>query len=127
MKAIPVLILLLVSITSVAQIDYKKQLDSLTIVHKVCTIEKSVRNHRVKLDQLKKQKQTLNTQLSEIQGFKLGRTDAEREEQLSEINLLIEANTTALTAAGVQLTTLINELVLANEDVKALQNHNMID
>src|SRR5690606_11270905 len=110
------------SITSVAQIDYKRQLDSLTIVHKVCTIENSIRNQRVRLDHLKKQKQSLSAQLAEIQSFKLGRTDAEKEAQLTEINLLIETNATALTAAGVQLTTLINELVLANEDVKDLQN-----
>lgn len=122
MKAFIVLILLFFSITSVAQIDYKKQLDSLMIVHKVCTIESSIRKQRVKLDNLKKQKQSLNAQLAEIQSFKLGRTDAEKEAQLTEINQQIEANTTALTAAGVQLTTLINELVLANEDVKALQN-----
>lgn len=122
MKAFIVLILLFFSITSVAQIDYKKQLDSLMIVHKVCTIESSIRNQRVKLDNLKKQKQSLNAQLAEIQSFKLARTDAEKEAQLTEINQQIEANTTALTAAGVQLTTLINELVLANEDVKALQN-----
>lgn len=122
MKAYIVLILLFYSITSVAQIDYKRQLDSLTIVHKVCTIENSIRNQRVKLDHLKKQKQNLSAQLAEVQSFKLGRTDAEKEAQLTEINLLIEANATALTAAGVQLTTLINELVLANEDVKDLQN-----
>lgn len=110
------------SLTSVAQIDYKRQLDSLTIIHKVCTLESQIRNHRVKLDHLKKQKQSLNAQLSEVQGFKLGRVDSEKEAQLSDINRLIEANATELTAAGIQLTTLINELVLANEDVKALQN-----
>lgn len=127
MKAYIVLILLFFSISSVAQIDYKRQLDSLTIVHKVCIIENSIRNQRVKLDQLKKQKHSLNSQLSDLQSFKIGRTDVEKETQLSEINLLIETNATALTAAGVQLTTLINELVLANEDVKAFQNQNTID
>ncbi|WP_027126824.1 hypothetical protein [Gelidibacter mesophilus] len=121
MKTYIVLILVLFSLKSVAQIDYKRQLDSLTTVHKVCVIENSIRNHRIKLDHLKKQKQSLNAQLQEIQGFKLGRTDAEKEEQLAEINPLIEANATTLTAAGVQLTTLINELVMANEDVKDLQ------
>lgn len=121
MKTYIVLILVLFSLKSVAQIDYKRKLDSLTTIHKVCVIENSIRNHRIKLDHLKKQKQSLNAQLQEIQGFKLGRTDAEKEEQLAEINPLIEANATALTAAGVQLTTLINELVMANEDVKDLQ------
>ncbi len=113
---------MLCSIRSVAQIDYKRQLDSLTTVHKICTIESSIRNHRVKLDQLKKENKNLNTQLVEIQSFQLGRTDAEKEEQLLEINVLIEANATALTNAKVQLTTLINDLLIANEVVKDLQN-----
>jgi glycerophosphoryl diester phosphodiesterase len=76
----------------------------------------------VKLDQLKKENKNLNTQLVEIQSFQLGRTDAEKEEQLLEINVLIEANATALTNAKVQLTTLINDLLIANEVVKDLQN-----
>ncbi|OBX26459.1 hypothetical protein LX77_00987 [Gelidibacter algens] len=122
MKPYIVLILMLCSIRSVAQIDYKRQLDSLTTVHKICTIESSIRNHRVKLDQLKKENKNLNTQLVEIQSFQLGRTDAEKEEQLLEINVLIEANATALTNAKVQLTTLINDLLIANEVVKDLQN-----
>lgn len=122
MKPYIVLILMSCSIGSVAQIDYKRQLDSLTIVHKVCTIESTIRNHRVKLDQLKKERKNLNTKLVEIQSFQLGRTDAEKEEQLLDINVLIEANATALTNATVQLTTLINDLVIANEDVKDLQN-----
>lgn len=113
--------LLFVSIPSVAQVDYKRQLDSLMIVHKVCTLENQIRNQRVKLDQIKKKKQSLNLQLQDIQSFRLGRTDSEKEIQLSEINLLIETNSSELTAAGVQLTTLINELVLANDDVKALK------
>lgn len=121
MKAFIVLILSFFSMTTVAQVDYKRQLDSLTIIHKVCTIESSIRNQRVKVDHLKKQKQSLNTQLSEIQSFKLGRTDIEKETQLSDINLLIQSNDSTLTAAKVQLTTLINNLVLANEDVKDLQ------
>lgn len=121
MKAYVVVILMFFALTSVAQIDYKRQLDSLTIVHRVCTIESSIRNHRVKLDQLKKQKQNLNSQLAEIQSFKLGRTDEEKEVQLAKVQILIEENATALTAATVRLTTLINELVLANEDVKALR------
>ncbi|WP_299391048.1 hypothetical protein [uncultured Gelidibacter sp.] len=121
MKPYTVLILMLFSIGSVAQVDYKRQLDSLTTVHKVCTIENTIRNHRVKLDQLKKEKRRLNTQLTEIQSFKLGRTDAEKEEQLLEINKLIEANAVALTNATVHLTSLINDLVIANDDVKQLQ------
>lgn len=121
MKAYIVVILLFLSMTSVAQIDYKKQLDSIITVHKVCTIESSLRNHRIKLEQLKKQKQNLNAQLLDIQSFKLGRTDAEKEEQLAEITPLIETNAASLVDAKVQLTTLINELVLANEDVKDLQ------
>ncbi len=122
MKPFIVLILMSYSIGSVAQIDYKRQLDSLTTVHKVCTIESTIRNHRVKLDQLKKERKNLNTKFVEIQSFQLGRTDAEKEEQLLDINVLIEANATALTNATVQLTTLINDLVIANEDVKDLQN-----
>lgn len=122
MKPYLVLILMFFSIGSIAQIDYKRQLDSLTTVHKVCTIENSIRNHKVKLDQLKKQKQSLNKQLADIEGFKLGRTDVEKEEQLSEVNAQLEANAVALTNATVQLTTLINDLVLANEEVKDLQN-----
>lgn len=111
-----------ISVSSIAQIDYKKKLDSLTTVHNVCIIESSIRNHRIKMDQLKKQKQTLETQLSEIQSFKLGRTEEEKEEQLAEINKQIEANAEAYTNATVHLTTLINNLVLANEEVKELQN-----
>lgn len=122
MKPFIVLILMSYSIGSVAQIDYKRQLDSLTTVHKVCTIESTIRNHRVKLDQLKKERKNLNAKLVEIQSFQLGRTDAEKEEQLLDINVLIESNATALTNATVQLTTLINDLVIANEDVKDLQN-----
>lgn len=121
MKKAIIVILLFVSIPSVAQVDYKRQLDSLIIVHKVCTLENQIRNQRVKLDQIKKKKQSLNLQLQDIQSFRLGRTDSEKEIQLSEINLLIETNSSELTAAGVQLTTLINELVLANDDVKALK------
>lgn len=123
MKSYIVLILLFFSIGSVAQTDYKRQLDSLTTVHKVCVIESNIRNHRVKMDQLKKQKQSLKTQLSDIQSFKLRRTDTEKEEQLAAINELIEANAIAHTNATVYLTTLINELVLANEDIKELQNN----
>lgn len=123
MKSYIVLILLFFSIESVAQIDYKRQLDSLTIVHKVCIIESNIRNHRVKMVQLKKQKQSLNTQLAEIQSFKIRRTEVEKEEQLTVINELIEANAIAYTNATVYLTTLINELVMANEDVKDLKNY----
>ena len=114
------LIPILFSIKLVAQTDYKRQFDSLTTVHKVCVIENSIRNHRVKLDQLRKQKQTLNNRLSEIQSFKLRRSDAEKEEQLITISEQIEANAIANTNATVHLTTLINDLVLANEDVKKL-------
>lgn len=121
MKACIVVILLFFSVTSVAQIDYKRQLDSLIIVHKVCIIENNIRNHRVKLDQLKKQKKSLIAQLADIQSFKLGRTDEEKETQLAEIHVLMEDNATVLTAATVLLTSLINDLVLANEDVKAFQ------
>lgn len=122
MKPLIVLAIVLSSFVSVAQTDYKKQLDSLTTVHKVCTIESSIRNHRVKLDQLKKQKEKLKAQLSDIQSFKIGRLDAEKEEQLVEINQLIEAHNSSLTDATVELTSLINDLVIANEEVKNLQN-----
>ena len=123
MKPYIFLIVLLFSIELVAQTDYKRQLDSLTTVHKVCVIESNIRNHRVKMDQLKKQKQSLNTQLSDIQSFKLRRSDSEKEEQLVAINELIEANAIAHISSKVYLTTLINELVLANEDVKELKNN----
>ena len=123
MKPIILIIAVLFSMKLVAQTDYKKQLDSLKTVHKVCVIESNIRNHRVKMVQLKKQKQSLNTQLSEIQSFKLRRTEAEKEEQLAVINELIEANAIAHTNATVYLTSLINELVMANEDVKELQNN----
>ena len=122
MKFISLLMFSFISVSSIAQIDYKKKLDSLTTVHNVCIIESSIRNHRIKMDQLKKQKQTLETQLSEVQSFKLGRTEEEKEEQLAEINKQIEANAEAYTNATVHLTTLINNLVLANEEVKELQN-----
>lgn len=122
MKAPIVVLLLVFSVTTVAQNDYKKQLDSLIIVHKVCTIESSIRNQRVKLDHLKKQQLSLDAQLSDVQSFKLGRSDSEKETQLSNINLLIETNAVELKAAKVELTSLINELVLANEDVKDLQD-----
>ena len=123
MKPIILIIAVLFSLELVAQTDYKRQLDSLKTVHKVCVIESNIRNHRVKMVQLKKQKQSLNTQLSEIQSFKLRRTEAEKEEQLAVINELIEANAIAHTNATVYLTSLINELVMANEDVKELQNN----
>lgn len=124
MKPTIVLILLFFSITSIAQneLDYKRQFDSLATVHKVCIFENTLRNHRVKMDHLKKQKQNLKLQLADVQSFKLGRTDAEKEEQLAEINELIESNSMAYTNAAVQLTTLINELVLAHDDVKELQS-----
>lgn len=122
MKTFIVLILSMVSISAGAQNDYKRKFDSLTTVHKVCTIESSIRNHRIKMDQLKKQKQSLQAQLSEIQSFKLGRSDQEKEEQLGEIKELIDENAVAYTNATVELTTLINNLVLANEDVKDLEN-----
>lgn len=122
MKAFIVLILSVVSISAVGQTDYKKQLDSLTTVHKVCVIENSIRNHRIKMDHLKKKRQSLQSQLSEIQSFKLGRSDSEKEEQLEEIKHQIEANAVAYTEATVELTTMINDLVLANEDVKDLKN-----
>lgn len=123
MRRYIVLIALFFSTVLVAQTDYKKQLDSLIIVHKVCGIESNLRNHRVKMNQLKKQQESLNTQLSEIQSFKLRRTDAEKEAQLTTVNDQIEANAIAITDGTVKLTTLINELVLANEDVKELQNN----
>lgn len=123
MKPYIFLIILFFSIGSVAQTDYKRQLDSLMTVHKICVIESNLRNHRIKMDQLKKQKQSLDTQLSDIQSFKLRRTDIEKEEQLGAINELIEANAVAHTSAKVYLTTLINELVMANEDVKELQSN----
>lgn len=123
MKPYFLLITLFFSIELVAQADYKRQLDSLTIVHKVCVIENTIRNHRVKLDQLRKQRQSLNVKLADIQSFKIRRTDAEKEEQLATINEQIEANAIANTNATVYLTTLINELVLANEDVKNLRNN----
>lgn len=123
MRRYIVLIALFFSTVLVAQTDYKKQLDSLTLVHKVCGIESNLRNHRVKMDQLKKQQESLNTQLSEIQSFKLRRTDAEKEAQLTTVNDQIEANAIAITDGKIHLTSLINELVLANEDVKELQNN----
>lgn len=123
MKPFILLITLLFSVELAAQIDYKRQLDSMITVHKVCVIENTLRKHRLKVDQIKKQKQSLNTQLSDIQSFKIRRTDIEKEEQLAVINELIESNTIDHTNAKVQLTTLINELVMANEDVKDLRNN----
>ncbi|MEO8934467.1 MAG: hypothetical protein ABI295_09165 [Xanthomarina sp.] len=123
MKPFILIIAVFFSIELVAQTDYKRQLDSLTTVHKVCVIESNIRNHRIKMVQLKKQKQALNKQLSEIQSFKLRRTDVEKDDQLAVINELIEANAIANTNATVYLTTLINELVMANEDVKELKNN----
>lgn len=123
MKPYIFIIALLFSIKSVAQIDYERQLDSLITFHKVCIIENSIRNHRVKMDQIRKQRQSLNNKLAEIQSFKLRRTDGEKEEQLVTINELIEANASENTSATVQLTILINDLVLANEDVKKLRNN----
>ncbi|HXJ98063.1 MAG TPA: hypothetical protein VNJ50_04395 [Gelidibacter sp.] len=122
MRLYILLIVLLFSIELTAQTDYKKQLDSLLTVHKVCVIENDIRNHRVKMDQLKKQRQGLNAKLAEIQSFKFFRSDAEKEEQLNEINKQIETNGIANTTATVFLTSLINDLVLANEEVKKLQN-----
>ncbi len=123
MKPFIFLITLFFSISIVAQTDYKRQFDSLTTVHKVCIIENAIRNHRVKLDQLRKQKQSLNNRLADIQSFKIRRSDVEKEEQLTSINEQIETNAIANTNATVHLTTLINDLVLANEDVKKLQNN----
>ncbi len=123
MKPYILVITLLFSIELVAQIDYKRKLDSLTTVHKVCTIENTIRNHRVKLDQLRKQRNNLNAKLVDIQSFKLRRTDVEKEEQLIAINDQIEGNAIANTNATVHLTTLINDLLLANEDVKMLKNN----
>ena len=123
MRSYSLIFILFFSIQLVAQTDYKRQLDSLTIVHRVCVIESNIRNHRVKMDQLKKQKQNLNTQLLEVQSFKLRRTEIEKEEQLTKLSDLIEANTAALTQGTIYLTTLINELVIANEEVKDLQNN----
>lgn len=102
--------------------DYKKKFDSLTVVHKVCILENNLRNHRITMDNLKKQKQSLKNQLAEIQSFTLRRTEEEKEEQLDAVNALIEANAAAYTKAAVLLTSIINDLVLANEDVKALKN-----
>lgn len=125
MKPCIVVLFLMSSLISVGQedIDYKKKFDSLTVVHKVCILENSLRNHRIKMEALKKQKQSLKNQLTEIQSFKLRRTEEEKEEQLTEVNALIEANAAAYTKAAVQLTTIINDLVLANEDVKELQRN----
>ena len=123
MKPYIFLITLFFSIKLVAQDDYKRQFDSLTTVHKVCVIENTIRNHRIKLDQIRKQKQNLNAKLAEIQSFKIRRTDVEKEEQLTAITEQIEGNAIANTNATVYLTTLINELVLANEDVKNLRNN----
>ena len=123
MKPYIFLITLFFSIKLVAQDDYKRQFDSLTTVHKVCIIENTIRNHRIKLDQIRKQKQNLNAKLAEIQSFKIRRTDVEKEEQLTAITEQIEGNAIANTNATVYLTTLINELVLANEDVKNLRNN----
>ena len=123
MKPYIFLITLFFSIKLVAQDDYKRQFDSLTTVHKVCVIENTIRNHRLKLDQIRKQKQNLNAKLAEIQSFKIRRTDVEKEEQLTAITEQIEGNAIANTNATVYLTTLINELVLANEDVKNLRNN----
>lgn len=123
MKPYILLIALFFSIELVAQTDYKRQFDSLTTVHKVCLIENTIRNHRVKLDQLRKQRQNLNAKLADIQSFKIRRTEVEKEEQLAVINEQIEANAIANTNATVYLTTLINDLVLASEDVKKLQNY----
>ncbi len=123
MKPSIFLITLFFSIKLVAQDDYKRQFDSLTTVHKVCVIENTIRNHRLKLDQIRKQKQNLNAKLAEIQSFKIRRTDVEKEEQLTAITEQIEGNAIANTNATVYLTTLINELVLANEDVKNLRNN----
>lgn len=125
MKPCIVVLFLMSSLISVGQddIDYKKKFDSLTVVHKVCILENSLRNHRIKMETLKKQKQSLKNQLAEIQSFKLRRTEEEKEEQLAEVNALIETNAAAYTKAAVQLTTIINDLVLANEDVKELQRN----
>lgn len=122
MKPYIVLILLFFSITSVAQIDYKRQFDSLTIVHKICIIKSGIRDHRLKMDQVKKEKQNLHSQLLDIQSFKLGRTDIEKETQIVKINELIEANAIVYTAATIHLTTLINDMVGANDDLKELRN-----
>lgn len=122
MRLYILLIVLLFSIKLTAQADYKKQLDSLMTVHKVCVIENSIRNHRVKMEQLKKQRQGLNAKLAEIQSFKFLRSEIEKEEQLTKISEQIEVNAIANTTANVFLTSLINDLVLANEEVKKLKN-----
>ena len=123
MKPYILLIVVFFSIELAAQTDYKRQFDSISTVHKVCLIENNLRNHRVKMDQLKKQKLSLITKLEDIQSFKLRRTDTEKEEQLAAINQQIEANAIAATTATMLLTSLINDLVLANEDVKKLQDN----
>lgn len=120
MKPYILLITFFLSMNLVAQTDYKQKFDSISTVHKVCVIENTIRNHRIKLDQLRKQRQNLSARLADIQSFKLRRTDAEKEEQLATINEQIETNAIANTNATVYLTTLINDLVLANEDVKKL-------
>lgn len=123
MKSYLLLFVLLFSIKLSAQIDYKRKFDSLTVVHKVCDIERTLHDHRAHIEELKKERQELNARLSDIQKFKPFRSEAEKEEQLEEVNELIKENAIANTNAAVHLTALINQLVAANEAVKKLQNN----
>lgn len=122
MKRYILWLLLIYSLNSFAQADYKKQLDSLLIVHKVCVLENTIQEHRSKMQQLKNERQELNAALAKIKKFRLFRSEVEKKEQLGAINGLIETNAIASTTATVYLTSLINELVLANEEVEALQS-----
>lgn len=120
MKNLIAPIIFLLSLVSFSQENYKKQLDSLITVHKVCEIESNIKKQTIKLDSLVKLKEKYNYQLQDINSFKIGRTNLQKEKQLNEINDLIKNNNSELDETKTNLLLIANELKLAKEEVKKL-------
>ena len=96
------------------------ELDSLKTVHNVCNIKAQITLTSNSVDSLTQEKEKLLFQLRDIEMFKLGRTELEKEKQLTEIHNLIKQNEFALKESSNFYNKLLYDLQIAKHKVDEL-------
>ncbi|MBR9845943.1 MAG: hypothetical protein GYB35_07465 [Algicola sp.] len=118
------LILLVFCIVSCSKYSQKSsvqmELDSLKTVHNVCNIKTQITLTSNSVDSLTQEKEKLLFQLRDIEMFKLGRTELEKEKQLTEIHNLIKQNEFALKESSNFYNKLLYDLQIAKHKVDEL-------
>ena len=98
----------------------EKELDSLKSVHNICILKDKLKSNSKIQDSLLIEKNKLNTQLSDIESFKIGRTKLDKEKQLIEIKALIQKNDEFIKNNIDLNKSLTEELKTAQEKVNSL-------